>query len=92
MKVWITEFGWSVHDNPPGIEPWRRGVTEAEQADFIVRSIDYSIANYPYVTHLFWYKERSLVGGPDPHQEGYALLRSDLSERPAYGALKGRLT
>jgi hypothetical protein len=94
--IWFTEFGWSAHANWSGVENWNRGVTEAEQADYLVRAIKYTRANYPYVTGMFWYKERSwatsATTGSALHLEGYGLLRADLSPRPAYTALKLFLT
>jgi hypothetical protein len=36
---------------------------------------------------MFWYKERA-VAGDDFHQAGYGLLKTDLTPRPAYWALK----
>jgi len=89
--IWFTEFGWSAHDDWAGIADWQRGVTLAEQADYLVRAIKYTTTNYPYVPVMFWYKERAMPGGTDPHQEGYGLLNADLSERPAYSALKSFL-
>jgi hypothetical protein len=40
---------------------------------------------------MFWYKERAYPGSQDVHEEGYALLDSNLSERPVYWALKSYL-
>jgi hypothetical protein len=86
--VWFTEFGWSEHPNWPGIGNWERGVTPEVQADYLVRSVRYTATNYPYVPVMFWYKERAQPGGTDPHQNGYGLLRGDLTARPAYTALR----
>ena len=93
--IWFTEFGWSAHANWSGVENWNRGVTEAVQADYLIRSINFTKANYPYVTGMFWYKERaanSATTGSAAQLEGYGLLRADLSERPVYTALKSYLT
>ena len=90
--IWFTEFGWSAHANWPGIENWQRGVTQAQQADFLIRSLRYTKANYPYVPVMFWYKERAKPGGTDVVQEGYGLLDANLAERPVYAALKNYLT
>lgn len=89
--IWFTEFGWSAHANWPGIANWQRGVTPEQQGDYLARAVRYSKANYPYVPLMFWYKERARAGD-DAHQEGYALLNTDLSERPVYVALKNFLT
>jgi len=99
-QLWFTEFGWSTHSNdgiPAGSDnSWMRGVTEATQADYVVRSIEHARRNWPYVGPMFWYKERSWrpAGSTwfDTHFEGYGLLRPDGSVRPAYSALKRLLT
>jgi hypothetical protein len=90
--IWFTEFGWSAHANWAGIQPWERGVTPEQQADYAVRALRYTRANYAYVPVMFWYKERASPLGTDPVQEGYGLLNADLSERPVYRALKSYLT
>jgi polysaccharide biosynthesis protein PslG len=89
--IWFTEFGWSVHDNTPNMAAWQRGVTAEVQAQYIVRAVALVQARYPYVQRMFWYKERAMPGD-DAHQSGYGLLKSDLTPRPAYWALKTFLT
>jgi len=89
--IWFTEFGWSAHDNWAGIANWQRGVTPAQQGDYFIRAIKYTQTNYPYVPVMFWYKERAQPGSTNVHEEGYALLNADLSERPVYSALKSFL-
>jgi polysaccharide biosynthesis protein PslG len=89
--IWFTEFGWSAHVDRPGIANWQRGVTPEQQGDYLVRAMRYTRAHYPYVPVMFWYKERARASG-DAHQEGYALLNSNLSERPVYKALKNFLS
>ena len=79
--------------NWDGVENWNRGVTDAA-AGRLPRSArsPTRALNYPYVTGMFWYKERawstSATTGSALHLEGYGLLRADLSERPALGALR----
>ena len=90
--VWFTEFGWSAHANSPDTPNWQRGVTPEQQADYFIRAIRYTTANYAYVPVMFWYKERARPGSGDAHQEGYALLNGDLSRRPVYTRLKSFLT
>ncbi len=51
--VWFTEFGWSSHPNSGTEGNWERGVTEQQQGDYLVRTIDFVAANYPYVTNIF---------------------------------------
>ncbi len=88
--IWFTEFGWSVHENRPGMENWQRGVTAEEQAAFLGRAVALIRLRYPYVERAFWYKDASRPG-EDEIQSGYGLLRNDLSPRPAYWALKALL-
>ncbi len=85
--VWFTEFGWSVHDNSPEMPLWQRGVSAEMQAQYIVRAIALVRARYPYVERMYWYKERA-VRGDEVREAGFALLKTDLSPRPAYWALK----
>lgn len=88
--IWFTEFGWSMHPNTGSEDNWERGVTPEQQADFLIRTLELVRARYPYVTHLFWYNDREKVD-QDVHQQGYALLDSDLTPRPAYAALTAYL-
>jgi hypothetical protein len=90
--LWFTEFGWSAHTNWTGIPNWERGVTPQQQGDYLVRAHQYATANWPYVGAMFWYKELAYPGGTDVHEEGFALLDSNLGERPVYTALKTYLT
>lgn len=88
--IWFTEFGWSAHANTGSDLNWKLGVTEQQQADFLVRSIDYVQANYPYVTNMFWYNERNTSVG-DVHEDNFGLMTRDFKPKPAYTALKERL-
>jgi polysaccharide biosynthesis protein PslG len=88
--IWATEFGWSSHANNGTEASWDRGVSEAVQADYLVRAINWFAARHPYVTNMFWYNERNKATG-DVHQDNFGLLRRDLSEKPAYAALKNFL-
>ena len=85
--IWFTEYGWSSHANYPGIENWKRGVTDAQQADYLVRAIDYVTKNYPYVKNMLWYTERDRTTG-NVQYDNYGLLTTSLSPKPVYAALK----
>ena len=89
-KIWFTEFGWSSHENWPGVENWNRGVTQEQQADFLIRALKYIGSTHPYVTNVFWYNERNLDTGK-AQLDNYGLLNRDLSPKPAYVALKAFL-
>ncbi|WP_139977278.1 cellulase family glycosylhydrolase [Nocardioides litoris] len=88
VPVWITEFGWSVHEDPPGAEPWERGVSEAEQARYAAEALRLMGQEFPYVEAAFWYKDVANSDSTDPHQEGYAMLRRDLTARPLLQAFR----
>jgi hypothetical protein len=89
--IWFTEFGWSSHDNWQGVQNWQRGVTLAQQGDYLVRAIEYAKAQYPYVTNMFWYDERNQTG-TDIQNANFGLLNNDLTEKPVYWSLKSYLT
>ncbi|HMJ00640.1 MAG TPA: cellulase family glycosylhydrolase [Gaiellaceae bacterium] len=89
--IWFTEFGWSSHDNWQGVQNWQRGVTLAQQGDYLVRAIEYAKAQYPYVTNMFWYDERNQTG-TDIQNANFGLLTNNLTEKPVYWTLKTYLT
>ncbi len=86
-EIWFTEFGWSAHDTSPGAPNWKRGVTAAQQGDFMLRAIEFVKGNYPYVTHMFWYNERNRATG-DVHLDNYGLMKRDLTPKPGYQVLR----
>jgi hypothetical protein len=89
--IWFTEFGWSAHANDSATPPWALGVTPEQQADYAVRAYEFTRRSYPYVTAMFWYKERSDPTGTDVHQEGFGLLDERAAPRPVYGAPASRM-
>lgn len=88
--IWATEYGWSAHANTGGEDPWERGVTSREQARYAVRALQIFKRDYPYVRKAFWYNEWSTATG-DPQQDGYGMLRRDLSPKPVYRAFRSYL-
>jgi hypothetical protein len=85
--IWATELGWSSHPNT-GTEPsWKLGVTEAQQADYTVRTIQFVAAHHPYVTNLFFYTERN-QNNNDAQEDNYGILNRDLTPKPVYTALQ----
>jgi plastocyanin len=90
-EIWFTEYGWSSHPNTGSEQNWDRGVTQAQQADYLVRSLRYLGTYRPYVTQVFWYEERNETSG-GVHEDNFGLLTSDLVEKPAYAAAKAFLT
>lgn len=91
LPIWFTEFGWSAHPTAPGAPNWQWGVTEAEQGDYLVRTLRWVATHAPYVTHVFWYNERAQDTG-DAHLDGFGLLTHELDPRPVYEALRAYLT
>lgn len=85
--VWATEFGWSAHANAPGLPPWERGVSERVQARYAVRALRILGRDYPWVERAFWYNDVMKDTG-DAHQDGFGMLRKDLSPRPVWRALR----
>jgi len=89
--IWAAEFGWSSHANNGSEQPWELGVSESQQAEYIVRTLEMFTANHPYVTNMFWYNERNKTTG-SPQEDNYGLLYSNLTEKLVYVALKNYLT
>jgi hypothetical protein len=90
-QIWFTEFGWSSHDNWDGISNWQRGVTEQQQADYLIEALEIVRRDYPYVGPMFWYNDRAKATS-DVHQVGYALFTRDYGLKPVYHALRDYLT
>lgn len=88
--IWATELGWSTHANTGTEPPWQLGVTEAQQADYLVRTINLFASKHPYVTNMFWYNDRDKATGI-PQEDGYGLLHRDLTPKPAMAALQSAL-
>lgn len=84
-SIWFTEFGWSAHANTSSTPIWARGVTEAQQADYLVRMMRYVSSTYPQVTRAYWYTSRDKATG-NAHQDSFGLLRRDFSPRPVLKA------
>jgi polysaccharide biosynthesis protein PslG len=77
--IWFTEFGWSTHAQPGG-------VSEAAQADYLIRALRMLRAEYPYVKVAIVYQERDTALG-NIQQDNYGVLRRDWTGKPAYEAL-----
>lgn len=71
--IWVTEFGWATHANIPLVtKPWERGVTEQQQADYLLASMQV-LGAQPRVAAAFWYDAWS-PPVDDEHLEGFGLL------------------
>ena len=89
--IWFTEFGWSNHENYPGLDNWQLGVTDQQQADYFVRAIEHVAENHPYVENMFWYNDRNQVSGKI-QLDNYGLLYRDLSPKLVFDRAKAYLT
>lgn len=87
VPVWLTEVGWSAHENDADAEVWALGVSETDQARFLYDSVRLVSSRYPQVQGWFWYTVRDTRLG-DVHQDGFGLLRADGSRKPAWFALR----
>jgi hypothetical protein len=85
--IWYTEFGWSVHKDSSSTPNWARGVSEAQQADYLVRSMDYVKANFPQVRKLYWYTAWDKNTG-NVHEDGFGMIRRDMSAKPILSAAR----
>lgn len=84
-SIWYTEFGWSAHANTSSTPVWARGVTEAQQADYLIRTMRYVQSTYPQVTRAYWYTSRDKATG-DAHQDNFGLMRRDFAKKPVLRA------
>ena len=92
VPIWFTELGWSTHENSASTPGWARGVTEAVQADYLVRAVALTASRWPQVDVMIWYNSRDKATG-DPHQDGFGLMRRDFSPKPAletFGLIRQR--
>ena len=93
--VWFTEFGWATIGGPGGPAAPAKGYeyarcnSETDQANFLVRSFAKVRAESPYVTHMIiWNLNFQQVVPNTDEKWAFGILRSDLSPRPAYNAIK----
>ena len=86
--IWFTEFGWSVHPTKANAANWERGVSQAVQADYLVRTLEMVARQYPSVTRVYWYNDRATTA--DPNNTGYGLVNTDGTPVPALSALGTR--
>ncbi len=83
---WLTEIGWPTCAQ--GCE------TEAQQADFVGRSIDMMRTTYAdYVRAAFFYRYDDLghSNGPTDREAAYGLKHADGSPKPAWDVLASKL-
>ncbi len=83
--IWVTEFGYSVHPDFPGMQQWQRGVTPEQQASYTAQMMAY-FSTVPSVAAAFVYRDRDF-DDVDPHQNGFGILGVDNSPKPVYDVL-----
>ncbi len=88
-KMWLTEFGW---DSSTVVVPnygYSQYVSEDQQAQYLTKAFDLG-KSYPWMGVMFvWNLNfQQTVSGPMDEKWGWGVLRSDLSPRPAFTALK----
>ncbi len=89
--IWFTEFGWSSHGvNGPDVPHYKRGVSRQLQADYLARTLHLLADRYPYVTQVFWYRDRDSDRG-SPQLDNYGLLDSELRPKPVWERLQQEL-
>lgn len=88
--VWFTEFGYSTHPTAPGADNSNKGVSEQQQADYLLKAIEIA-EGWPNVENLFIYKiDDDRVS--NEHIDNYGLVKRDYTPKLAYKALKELLT
>ncbi|MBA3261780.1 MAG: hypothetical protein H0T69_04795 [Thermoleophilaceae bacterium] len=84
LPLWLTEFGAPSIPVANGYAP---ALTEQQQADRL-RTAFALAARFDWIENLTWYEYRdSCTHSPDP-ECNFGLVRSDLSPKPAYTALR----
>jgi hypothetical protein len=88
--VWINEYGWNAAPAsfPDELLAWKR-VSEAEQAEYTVRGIEWARAHWPWLGAVnLWYFRQ--VGDVPPDRAAYyfALVDPDFTPRPVYEAVR----
>jgi hypothetical protein len=87
VPLWLTEIGWSTN-TVRGKEPWRNGVSEAKQAEYLTLAYR-KAAEWDYVRAMIWFNMRDTSDDPTDTWGNAGLRRGDGSARPAYEAFKG---
>jgi len=88
--IWINEYGWNAppHGFPKELLTWER-VTEAEQAEWTVRGIEWARAHWPWlgVVNIWYFRQ---VGDVPPDRAAYyfALVDPEFNPRPVYEAVR----
>lgn len=91
-QLWVTEFGWPSTEEmgPMDTTGWEyaRQVSEAQQADYIVRAFRVGDERSWVGPMFLWNLNLATIWGPGDPVSAYSLLRPDSSYRPAYVTLR----
>ena len=91
-RIWVTEFGWPSIDGMGRMDTtgweYTREVSEAQQADYIVRAFSLGEERSWVGPMFLWNLNLATIWGADDPVSAYSLLRPDGSYRPAYVALR----
>lgn len=88
-QIWITEYGWATQNNTPGFE-FGNQISFEIQRDFIVRAMQRTYEQYPWVSNMFLWNLNFTVlqreHGVDPlHEQGsFSIVNADWTPRPAF--------
>jgi hypothetical protein len=93
--IWITELGWVLRTSWNLGEHEAIGVTELQQAQYVVRAYEKARTEWPWVHGLFLFNlDFSAVPwytASEP-MRWYAVLNPDRTPRPAYTNIKRQMT
>lgn len=87
--IWATETGYDSNPQAPASYEYARGISEAQQADYLEREIAYARSHWPWMGVMFiWNLNFQAVVPQTDEKWGFSVLRGDYSPRPAYVALQ----
>jgi polysaccharide biosynthesis protein PslG len=84
LPLWLTEYGAPSQTVASGYGP---ALTEQEQADRL-RTAFALASRFDWIENLTWYEYRDSCGDRTEPECNFGLMRSDLSHKPAYDALR----
>lgn len=86
--IWATETGYDSNGMAPAGYEYARTITEAQQADHLIREFNLVKQHWPWMGVVFvWNLNFQAVVPQVDEKWGFGVLRADYSPRPAYTAL-----
>ena len=86
-KLWFTEFGWSSHPTAAGAPNYQRGVTQAVQSAYLVKTATLVRTRMPYVQAMYWYADHDESTG-NIQYDNYGLFGENLGAKPVFTGLR----